>query len=269
MLKKRFWGDILAFMASILGCSVWASNAWGASGAPLEYNMPEGVTAVSHAVYGLHMTIFWVCVAIAVLVFSVMIYSLVMHRKARGSVAASFHESTTVEIIWTIIPFLILVAMAYPATRVLQQMHDTEHADLNVKITGYQWRWEYEYLGSGVKYFSNLSTPQEQIDNLETKDALYLYEVDHPLVIPVNKKVRFLLTANDVIHSWWVPQFGVKKDAVPGFINETWAKVEKPGIYRGQCAELCGVKHGYMPIVVEAKSQADFDKWLQEQRTVS
>lgn len=235
----------------------------------LNYNMTQGVTGISHDIYHLHMTIFWICVAVGVAVFSVLIYSLIAHRKSTGRTPATFHESTIVEIIWTVVPFIILISMAIPATKVLINMHDTSRADLNIKITGYQWRWEYEYLGDGVKFFSNLKTSQEEIDNLDKKEDLYLYDVDNPLVVPINKKIRFLLTANDVIHAWWVPDFGVKKDAIPGFMNETWTKIDKPGIYHGQCAELCGVRHGYMPIVVEAKTEEDYNKWLQSKKKLS
>ena len=229
-------------------------------------NMPEGVTPTSHAIYNLHMLIFWVCVGIGIIVFSVMFYSIIRHRKSKGAKAASFHESTSVEIIWAVIPFLILVVMAIPATKTLILMDDTADADINIKITGYQWKWQYEYLDNGIEFFSNLSTPKAQIEGKETKGEHYLLEVDNPLVVPVNKKIRFLVTSKDVIHSWWVPQFGVKRDAVPGFIHESWAKIEKPGIYRGQCAELCGVGHGYMPIVVIAMNEPEYDAWVEEQK---
>ena len=227
-----------------------------------QLNMTEGVTAISRSIYGLHMTIFIICVVIGVLVFGVMFYSIIMHRKSRGVEAHSFHESTLVEIAWTTIPFLILVVMAIPATKTLIDIYNTDEAEVDIKITGYQWKWQYEYLGEGVSFFSNLSTSKEQIYNVRNKDNNYLLEVDEPLVLPVGKKVRFLVTAADVIHSWWVPAFAVKRDAIPGFINEAWTKIEKPGIYRGQCAELCGKDHGFMPIVVDARSQEDYDAWL-------
>lgn len=234
----------------------WAS-AW---------NMPVGVTTISPKVHNLHMTVFWICVVIGVLVFGVMLYSLVKHRKAAGHQAVHFHESTTVEIIWTIIPFIILIAMAIPATRVLIQMNHTQDSALTIKATGYQWKWHYDYVGEGVSYFSNLATPTDQITNKAPKGEHYLLEVDNHLVVPVGKKIRILTTANDVIHAWWVPALAIKKDAVPGFINESWAIIEKPGIYRGQCAELCGVYHGYMPIVVEAVDDATYAAWLQEKK---
>jgi cytochrome c oxidase subunit 2 len=231
--------------------------------------MHPGVTPISHEVYTLHMTIFMICTLIGFAVFGVLLYSLIHHRRSKGHEAHDFHESTTVELIWTIIPFLILLGMAIPATRVLKLMDDRSHSELAIKVIGYQWRWEYDYLDSGIRFFSNLLTPQDQIDNLEDKDPLYLYNVDQPLVLPTQKKIRFLFTANDVIHSWWVPQFAVKKDAIPGFINESWAIIEKPGIYHGQCSELCGLRHGYMPIVVEAKTPEEFEAWVQAQKAAA
>jgi cytochrome c oxidase subunit 2 len=229
-------------------------------------NMTSGVTPVSREIYTLHMTIFWICVAIGAIVYSIMLYSIIRHRKSRGYHAASFHESTTVEIIWTIIPFIILIAMAVPATYTLNFMENVDEADLSIKITGYRWHWQYDYIDQDIGFMSYLSTPEDQFLNKAPKQQNYLLEVDRPLVVPIGKKIRFLVTASDVIHSWWVPQLGVKKDAIPGFINETWTKIDKPGTYRGQCAELCGARHGYMPIVVEAKSEADYLVWLNEQK---
>lgn len=225
-------------------------------------NMPVGVTPLSRDIYTLHMTIFWICVMIGVIVFSIMFYSLFKHRKSLGVEPAKFHGHNKVEIFWAVIPFLILVIMAIPATQVLMRMEDTAQADVNIKVTGYQWKWQYEYLDEGISFFSNLSTPQEQIQGKAPKGPNYLREVDNPLVVPIHKKIRFLVTSNDVIHSWWVPELGIKRDAMPGFIYETWARIDKPGIYRGQCAELCGLLHGYMPIVVEAVSEADYEKWV-------
>ncbi len=233
------------------------------------YNMTRGVTEISRSIHALHMTIFWVCLAIAIVVFSVMFYAIIWHRKSRGAQAAHFHKSLAVEIIWTFIPCLILIAMALPAARLIIKTHDTEDSDLSIKVIGHQWYWEYEYLGEGVRIISRLSTPQAQLQNKDIKNPHYLREVDYPLVIPQNKKVRFLTTANDVIHSWWVPDFGIKRDAIPGFINETWAKVDTLGTYRGQCAELCGALHGFMPIVVEVKSEEDYKTWLAEQKALS
>ncbi|MDH2431563.1 cytochrome c oxidase subunit II [Pokkaliibacter sp. MBI-7] len=230
--------------------------------ADLKYNMPVGVTEVSHAVHSLHMTIFWICVAIAVIVFGVMFWSIFHHRKSRGAKAAQFHENALVEIIWTLIPLVILVAMAVPATATLIKMYDTSDADVDIQITGYQWKWHYKYVNDDIEFFSTLSTPADQIKNEAPKDTNYLLEVDQPLVLPVGKKVRFLVTSNDVIHSWWVPDLAVKRDAIPGFINEAWTKIERPGTYRGQCAELCGKDHGFMPIVVEAKSEQEYSAWV-------
>jgi len=242
---------------------------FGANQALAEFglNLREGVTPISREVYDLHVLIVWVCVIIGVVVFGAMFISILNHRKSKGAVAAQFHESTAVEITWTIIPFLILVGMAIPATKTLLAMEDVTDSDLTVKITGYQWKWHYDYVDEGISFFSSLATPREQIDNRAEKTENYLLEVDHPLVLPVDKKIRFQITAKDVIHSWWMPDLGWKKDAIPGFINESWTKIEKPGTYRGQCAELCGKDHGFMPIVVEAKNEADFNKWVAEQKT--
>jgi len=232
-------------------------------------NMSPGVTQTSNDIYGLHMTILWICVAIGVVVFSVMFWSIFAHRKSRGHKPANFHENTTVEVLWTIIPLVILVAMAIPATVTLIDMYDTTEADVDIKITGYQWKWKYDYLDDEFGYFSSLSTPRDQINNRQTKGENYLLEVDNPLVVPVGQKVRLLMTANDVIHSWWVPEFGLKKDAIPGFINEAWIRVDTPGTYRGQCTELCGKDHGFMPIVVEAVSQVEYQAWIGEQRAAA
>ncbi|MFA0809647.1 cytochrome c oxidase subunit II [Microbulbifer epialgicus] len=225
-------------------------------------NMPKGVTEVAQTTYELHMLILWICVAIGVLVFGVMFYSMWRHRKSKGHQAAQFHESTAVELVWTIIPTIILILMAIPATKTLYDIYDTDKADLDIMITGYQWKWKYDYLGSDVSFFSNLSTPRAQINNEQPKGPNYLLEVDEPLVVPIKKKIRFLITANDVIHAWWVPDLAVKKDAIPGFINESWTRIEEPGIYRGQCAELCGRDHGFMPIVIKAVPEAEYTAWL-------
>ncbi|WP_097459556.1 cytochrome c oxidase subunit II [Mangrovitalea sediminis] len=229
-------------------------------------NLPRGVTEVSQSIYHLHMTIFWICVVIGIVVFGVMLWSVLFHRKSLGHKSANFHEHTLVEIAWTIVPLLILVAMAVPATATLLDMYNTSKSAVDIKITGYQWKWHYQYLDDKFGFFSVLSTPQDEIHNMMPKDKWYLREVDKPLVLPVGEKVRFLVTSNDVIHSWWVPDLGVKKDAIPGYINETWARIDKPGIYRGQCAELCGQGHAFMPIVVKAVPKADYDKWVAEQR---
>ncbi|NOI79361.1 cytochrome c oxidase subunit II [Vibrio tubiashii] len=226
------------------------------------YNMTQGVTNISEQVYDLHMLIFYICCAIAVVVFGAMFYSMYHHRKSKGAVAAHFHESTKVEVIWTVIPIIILVLMAIPATKTLVAMEDTSQSDLTIKITGSQWKWHYSYFGEDVEFFSLLATSQKAIDGIEEKGAHYLLEVDNPLVLPINRKVRFLMTADDVIHSWWVPDFAVKKDTIPGFINEAWTRIDKPGVYRGQCAELCGRAHGFMPIVVHAMEEEKYDAWL-------
>lgn len=239
-------------------CLVWGAGARAEMG----LNMPQGVTAVSREVYDLHMLIFWICVVIAIGVFGVMFWSIFHHRKSRGAVPAQFHESTLVEIVWTVVPMLILIGMAVPATKTLVKMYDSREAELTIKVTAYQWRWQYDYLDQNVGFLSVLSTPTAQIRNTAPKGEHYLLEVDNPMVVPVGKKVRILTTAADVIHSWWVPELGWKKDAVPGFINESWTLIEKPGIYRGQCAELCGKDHGYMPIVVKAVPEAEFKQWL-------
>ncbi|MBU1439232.1 MAG: cytochrome c oxidase subunit II [Gammaproteobacteria bacterium] len=239
-----------------------------ASAAELPLNMTKGVTDISHRVYDLHMTIFYICCAIGLVVFGAMFWAILHHRKAKGVQPAQFHESTKVEILWTAIPVVILVIMAIPATKTLIAMEDTSDADVTVLVTGSQWKWHYKYLDYPVEYYSLLATPQKQIHNKLAKGSNYLLEVDRPLVIPTGKKVRFLMTSDDVIHSWWVPAFAVKKDANPGFINESWAKVNEPGMYRGQCAELCGKDHGFMPIVVIAKEPADFNQWIQEQADI-
>ncbi|MDF3055117.1 MAG: ctaC 2, partial [Gammaproteobacteria bacterium] len=229
-------------------------------------NMPRGVTSLSHDVYDLHMTIFWICVAIGIIVFGIMIYVLIMHRKARGVVPATFHGNTRIEILWAIIPFIILVIIAIPSTKVLMNMGDSSKADINIKVVGYQWKWEYEYLDEGISFFSNLATPMDQIKGKAPKNEWYLLEVDKPVVVPINKKVRFLVTASDVIHSWWVPELAIKRDAIPGFIHQGWVRIDKPGIYRGQCAELCGINHAFMPIVVDARTEEEYEKWVAEQK---
>lgn len=239
----------------------------GGAIAAWETNMTEGVTAISRSVYSLHMQIFWICVAIAIAVFSVMLWSIIYHRKSSGAKASQFHENTTVELAWTIIPILILVAMAIPATKTLIEMYDTEESDVDIQITGYQWKWQYHYLEEDLSFFSALQTPRDEITNQSEKNEHYLLEVDEPLVLPVGKKIRFLMTSNDVIHSWWVPAFAVKKDAIPGFINESWARPEEVGIYRGQCAELCGKDHGFMPIVVKVVEENEYVKWVTDKKT--
>ena len=246
-----------------------AFAAPGAAFAALEYNFQPPVTPMARQILDLHSFIFWVCVVIFVVVFGVMFYSIFKHRKSIGHVAQPFHENTTVEVIWTVIPFLILLFMAFPATRTILAMKDTSAPDMTIKVTGYQWKWNYDYLQEGIGFYSNLSTPAAQIENRAPKGEHYLLEVDNPMVVPVDSKVRLLITAGDVIHAWWVPAFGVKQDAIPGFVRDTWFKAEKVGTYRGQCAELCGKEHGYMPIVVEVKSKDDYAKWVADQKAKS
>ncbi|MDD4880835.1 MAG: cytochrome c oxidase subunit II [Gallionellaceae bacterium] len=225
-------------------------------------NLPAPQSSVAHAAYDLHVIVLWVCLVIFALVFGAMFYSLLRHRKSLGHEAHHFHESTTVEVIWTTVPFLILVGLAWPATKAVLAQKDTGNPDLTIKITGHQWKWEYEYLQEGVRFMSVLATPREQISNRAEKGEHYLLEVDEPLVVPVGRKVRLLLTAADVIHSWWVPELGVKQDAIPGFIRDTWFRADATGTYRGQCAELCGKDHAFMPIVVEVKPEAEYQAWL-------
>src|SRR5210317_613229 len=229
-------------------------------------NMTRGVTDISNEVFELHMLIFWICVAIGVVVFGVMFYSMYAHTKKKNPVAASFHENHKLEIAWTIVPFLILIAMAVPASKTLVKIYDDEAGDLNIQVTGYQWKWQYNYLEDDVSFFSNLSTDMDEINNLVPKGENYLQEVDEMVVIPVGKKVRFLITANDVMHSWWMPAFAIKQDAIPGFVNTAWTKVDKPGVYRGKCTELCGKNHGFMPIVVKVVEQDEYNQWVDEKK---
>ena len=251
------------------GGALAAGAAWAVSDMPggpgvNQLNLPVGVTKISADQWWMHNFLMWVCLAIFVGVFGVMFYSLWAHRKSKGHKPADFHESTAVEIAWTVVPFLIVVGLAIPATRMIVEQKDTSQADLTIKATGYQWRWGYEYMkgdGTGISFISSLSTPQAQIMGLEPKSETYLMEVDNPLVVPVGQKIRMVITANDVIHAWMVPAFGVKQDAIPGFVRDTWFRAEKVGTYRGQCAELCGKDHAFMPIVVEVKSQEDYRQW--------
>jgi cytochrome c oxidase subunit II len=255
------------FRRALMGfAAVWSAPAM----ADKALNMPVGVTELSIKIYHLHMLIFWVCVAIALVVFAAMIYSIVAFRKSRGAVAdTTLTHSTKFEIVWSIVPLIILVLMAVPSARTLIDIEDTRGSELLIKVTGYQWKWHYEYLDRGVSFFSTLarsSNAARQLGSGIDPNTVpnYLLDVDNPLVVPAGTKVRLLLTSNDVIHAWWVPDFGMKKDAIPGFINELWFRVDEGriGTYRGQCAELCGRDHGYMPIVVEVKSKVDFEAWL-------
>lgn len=232
-----------------------------------QINLGEGVTSIARDQQWIHSFLLLISLAIFVAVFGVMFYAIWKHRKSRGHQSATFHESTAVEIAWTVVPFLIIIAMAIPATRMVLEQKDTSSSDLTVKATGYQWKWGYEYIkgeGEGISFLSALATPRAQIENRETKSETYLSEVDNPLVVPVNKKVRVITTANDVIHSWYVPPLGVKQDAIPGFVRDTWFRAEKVGTYHGYCAELCGKDHAFMPIVVEVKSAEDYSRWVEE-----
>lgn len=229
-------------------------------------NMTKGVTEISEKVYDLHMLIFAICVLIGIVVFGIMIISMLVHRQSLGAVPAKFSHSTKLEYLWTVIPILILLGMAVPATSTLRDMYDASEADLDIEVRGYQWKWQYTYLNDDpakeIKFMSALATSQDEIYNRANKREHYLSDVDNPMVIPINKRVRFLITSNDVIHSWWVPDFAVKKDAIPGFIHESWAVVKEPGVYRGKCTELCGKDHGFMPIVVQAVEQDEYDAWV-------
>ena len=261
--NRRGQGAASRFLRNVVAM---AAAAPGAALAIPEWNFQPPVTPIAEQIIGLHEFIFWICVVIFIGVFGVMFYSLFKHRKSVGHQAVQFHENTLVEIVWTVIPFLILLFMAYPATKSILAMHDTTAPDMTIKVTGYQWKWNYDYIQEGFGFYSNLTTPLGQIENREPKGEHYLLEVDNPLVVPIDAKVRVLITAGDVIHAWWVPAFGVKQDAIPGFVRDTWFKADKIGTYRGQCAELCGKEHGFMPVVVEVKSKEDYAKWVAEQK---
>lgn len=253
-MKQNCLRRVAAGVVSLgMSGSVWAEYA---------YNLQMPASKVAGDVFHLHNLIMLVCIGIFVVVFGAMFYSLYMHRKSRGHKAANFHENTTVEVVWTIVPFVILVGMAYPAAKVVIDMKDTSNPDMTIKVTGYQWKWGYDYLQDGVSFYSMLSTPRDQIDNKAAKGKHYLLEVDNPVVVPVNKRVRLLITANDVLHAWWVPALGAKQDAIPGFIRDIWFKADKIGTYRGQCVELCGKDHAFMPIVVQVVSEADYQTWV-------
>ncbi len=258
----------LAVLAALIAATWLILVAPGLTGN--EVNMTRGVTQQSGDHFDLHMIVLWICVVIGIGVFTVMFTSIVLHRKSRGHEAAKFSHSTRAEIIWTIIPVLILVAIAVPATTALVRMEDSSGAEMTVKITGFQWRWKYEYLDQDISFISSLDPASNAARQLESGIAPesvdnYLLDVDHPLVLPVGKKIKFLITADDVIHSWWVPALGWKRDAIPGFVNEAWTNIDEPGTYRGQCAELCGKDHGFMPIVVVALPENEFDAWVSEQ----
>jgi cytochrome c oxidase subunit 2 len=241
--------------------------ASGATHADWQLNLTPGVSPISHDIYGLHMTILWICVAIGIAVFGVIFYSILHHRKSQGAKPAHLHEHFWLEITWTLIPLLILIVIAIPATRVLRHMYDKSDPDITIKITGHQWKWEYEYMDQGIHFYSNNATPYAQMQNKEPKDNNYLRSVDHPLVLPIHKKIRFLITSGDVIHAWFVPALGFQRDGIPGFINENWTRINRAGTYFGQCNKLCGINHAYMPIVVTAMTETDFDKWVASKKT--
>jgi len=256
---------VLAVLAGML-LTVWGMFAVGD-------NLPRGVTEFSREAYDLHMIILWICVVIGVLVFGAMFVSIILHRKSRGAEAAQFSHSTKAEIAWTVIPIVILVVMAIPATRVLILMETTAGYEMDIKITGYQWKWQYEYLDEDISFISSLdpeSDAARQLDSGIDPASVdnYLLEVDNPLVIPTDTKIRFLITAGDVIHSWWVPELGWKRDAIPGLVNEAWTEVSEPGVYRGQCAELCGKDHGFMPVVVVVMPRAEYQQWVAQQKSL-
>jgi cytochrome c oxidase subunit 2 len=271
-MMTKFWRVLSATLATgaIALAAPSAHAAW-------TLNMTPGISAMSREIYSLHMLMFWWCVGIAIVVFGFMIYSMVHFRKSKGAVAdVHFLHNNRIEIIWTLVPVLILISMAVPAARVLIQTEDPVATDLTIRVTGYQWKWGYEYLDSGVTVLSTLSRDSNRARQLGSgidpnTVPNYLLSVDHPLVVPAGVKVRVLITANDVIHSWWVPALAIKKDAIPGFINEAWFDIDadKTGTYRGQCAELCGRDHGFMPIVLEVKSKQDFDQWLKAQEAAT
>ena len=263
---NKFLCGIGAMLSTTLAIPALADSASNIS--QYELNMTKGVTDLSMEVYDLHMLMFYICVVIGVGVFGAMFWSIMFHRKSKGAKPANFHESVKVEIAWTVIPFIILIFMAIPAAQTLIAMEDASEPDVTILVTGSQWKWNYKYMENDVEFFSKLTTQADQISGKIPKGENYLLEVDRPLVIPTGKKVRFLVTSDDVIHSWWVPAFAVKQDANPGFINDAWAMVNEPGIYRGQCAELCGKDHGFMPIVVIAKEPAEYASWISEQETI-
>jgi cytochrome c oxidase subunit 2 len=264
---KRLQSLMLGALLVAASLPSWAVVDSQGGPAVLQLNLQPPVTQIAQEIYSIHNMMLFICLAIFIAVFGVMFYSIFKHRKSLGHKPATFHESTAVEIAWTVVPFVIVIGMALPATKTVVAMKDTSNADLTIKATGMQWKWGYDYLkgeGEGISFLSNLSTPREQVvDSTKTKNNEYLLEVDNPVVVPVNKKVRIITTANDVIHSWTIPAFGVKQDAIPGFVRDTWFRAEKIGTYRGQCVELCGKEHAFMPIVVNVVSEEDYKKWVE------
>ena len=253
----------LSRRVSVFVAGLVSMLSMSAARAEYELNMTQGVTPISRELYSLHMIVFWICVAIGVVVFGAMAWSIIFHRKSKGAQAANFHESTTVEIVWTVIPSIILIAIAVPATGTLLDLEDAKtDADITVQVTGIQWKWKYTFVDDDVSFISSLAQSSRNVIDDPTGNENYLLEVDKPLVLPVGKKIRFLFHSSDVIHAWWVPELAVKQDSIPGFINDSWAIIDEPGIYRGQCAELCGKDHGFMPIVVNAVSETEYKEWL-------
>ena len=260
---------LLLTLASMSTGAVFANQDMPGGPAVNQLNFPVAATKIMAEIHWLHWMMLVICTVIFLGVFGVMFYSIFKHRKSKGAKSASFHESTTVEVIWTVIPLLIVIGMALPATKTVVAMKDTTNADITIKTTGYQWKWGYDYIkgeGEGISFLSTLSTTRESINNLAPKSNTYLMEVDNEMVVPVNKKIRMITTANDVIHAWSVQAFGVKQDAIPGFVRDTWFKAEKIGTYRGQCSELCGAQHAFMPIVVRVVSDEDYTKWVEEKK---
>jgi cytochrome c oxidase subunit 2 len=267
---KHLLSSLLMATGLLMSGSSLAVNDMTGGPAVHQLNFQSPVTAIAADIYELHVWMMVICGVIFLAVFGVMFYSILKHRKSVGHKAANFHESTTVEIAWTVVPFIIVILMALPATKTVVAMKDTSNADITIKATGMQWKWGYDYLkgeGEGVAFLSALATPREQVRGEAAKGENYLLEVDHPLVVPVNKKIRIVTTANDVIHAWGVPAFGVKQDAIPGFVRDTWFKAEKIGTYRGNCYELCGKEHAFMPIVVKVVSEQDYATWVVQQKT--
>jgi cytochrome c oxidase subunit 2 len=262
----------LAMVSKSLRAPLAASALFAPLAALADYavDILPPVTPISREIYNLHWGILWVCVAIFFIVFGAMFWSIYKHRRSMGAKAAQFHENTTIEVIWTIIPFLILVGMAYPATRTVLDMKDASNADISIKVTAYQWKWEYDYQKEGLRFFSSLSTPRDQIEEYHKpgakKNENYLLEVDRTVVVPTGKKVRLLITSNDVIHGWYVPQLGINQYGIPGFIKDAWFTIEKPGVYRGQCSQICGKEHGFMPIVVEAVDAEKYAAWVKDMK---
>ncbi|CAB3788603.1 hypothetical protein LMG28138_02642 [Pararobbsia alpina] len=268
-IKKRALAVLLAGGSLLTAGVAQAVNDSPGGPALYELNFQTPATNIAETLYSLHTMMLIICLVIFLGVFGVMFYSIFAHRKSRGHQPAHFHESTTVEIIWTVVPFLIVILMALPATKAVVAMKDTSNADLTVKVTGYQWKWGYDYVngpGEGISFISTLTTPRAEVEGTQPKSDLYLQEVDNPLVVPVNKKVRIITTAADVVHSWYVPAFGVKQDAIPGFTRDTWFKADRVGTFRGFCTELCGKDHAFMPVVVDVLSDADYAKWVDDQK---